>query len=423
MVKEKKIFKDTFIVVAANLVNYAGTFVMAVRISRILGVTALGVFTFIFAFTAVLSVITDFGLSTLLIRKLNEDTSGIASYISKINYFKIITGSVSVILLLVIIYFFSPVYFNLIFAAGIAAVIPKAVQGTYESSIRALMNQAVPSIIKSTNTLVQLFFVYLLLVSRCRLLEVISMILGMEIITAFVFRFVNKVLWGDYGIDPSEKEKRSLQGMKGLLKESFPFFGNSFLALSIPRITVILLGYISFAASVGIFSAASRFANSIGLLSGALFNTYYPVMAHSETRAENKYSLTRKLCLYAFAAGLIIAGCLYIFSDFLIGITFKIPEAVPVLKILAFTVVPILTYTILQSYLFSVHKEKFILKLYSVLWTLNIILSIFLIKMHDFTGAAIATIIIEYLLLIAITVKFFTINSAEEKVPVTNLSL
>lgn len=319
MVKEKKIFKDTFIVVAANLVNYAGTFVMAVLIGRILGVTVLGQFTFIFAFTAVLSVITDFGLSTLLIRKMNEDTSGIALYLTKINYFKIITGSVSVVLLLAVIYFFSPAYFNLIFAAGISAVIPKAVQGTYESSIRALMNQAVSSIIKSTNTLVQLFFVYLLLVSRCGLLEVMAMILGMEIITALVFRFVNKVLWGDYGINTAEKEKRSLHGIKDLLKESFPFFGNSFLALSIPRITVILLGYISIATSVGIFSAASRFANSIGLLSGALFNTYYPVMAHSETGPENKYTLTRKLSLYAFGAGIIIAGCLYIFSDFLIG--------------------------------------------------------------------------------------------------------
>jgi O-antigen/teichoic acid export membrane protein len=410
---------------AANLVNYAGTFVMAVFISRILGVTALGEFTFIFAFTAVLSVITDFGLSTLLIRKLNEDTANISGYISKINLFKVTAGFISVLLLLTVMYFFSPVNFNLVFTAGIAAVIPKAVQGTYESSIRALMNQLVPSIIKSANTLVQLFFTFLLLVSGYRLLEVMVMILGMEIITALVFKFVNIVLWSDYGINTASEEKGLLKCIKDLLKESFPFFGNSFLALSIPRITVILLGYISFAPAVGIFSAASRFANSIGLLSGALFNSYYPVMAHSETSAENKYALTKRLSLYAFGAGLLIAGSLYVLSDFLINITFKIPEAVPVLKILAFTVVPVLTYTILQSYLFSVHKEKFILKLYAVLWSLNIIISVLLIKMSNFTGAAIASIIIEYALLAVIAFKFFTINSAEEpeKIPLTDLSI
>jgi O-antigen/teichoic acid export membrane protein len=175
---------------------------------------------------------------------------------------------------------------------------------------------------------------------------------------------------------------------------------------------------------VGVFSAASRFANSIGLLSGALFNSYYPVMVHSETSAENKYALTKKLSMYAFAAGLIIAVTLYLLSGFLISNTFRIPEAVPVLKILAFTVVPVLTYTILLSYLFSVHEEKFILKIYVFLWTLNIILSVILIKLNDFTGAAIAAVIIEYLLLIAVSIRFFTINSEAitGKIPVTNLS-
>ncbi|RPI17132.1 MAG: hypothetical protein EHM58_10480 [Ignavibacteriae bacterium] len=412
MVKEisQKIYKDTFLVVISNVINYASTFVLAVFISRMLGVDVLGQFTYIFAFTAILSVITDFGFSTLLVRKVNEDRSNANNYIKKINLFKFIVGVVSVLILLIIIYFTSNSNFNLTFSAGIAAVIPKAIQLTYESSIRALLNQLVPAMIKSINSLIQLVIAYYLIFSKFHLFEILLMILLMEILTAIVFRYVNHALWKKQIGNISHAGKISLNGMRSLLKESSAFFGNSFLALSIPRITIIILGYISSAFAVGVFSAGFRFANGIGLISGALFNSYYPVMSHSETTNETKYELSKKFILYAFGAGFIAAIALFFLSNFLIDFTFKIEEAKPVLKILAFSVIPILVYTILISYLFSVHKERFMLVLYSIIWAVNIILSTILISAHNYIGAAIATIIVEYTLMITLLVKFYSLN-------------
>lgn len=412
MVKEitQKIYKDTALVVLSNTINYASTFVMAVFISRMLGVDVLGQFTFIFAFTAILSVVTDFGFSTLLVRKVNEDRNNAFKYIREINFIKVCIGAVSIGLLLTVIYFVSNNNFNLTFAAGIAAVLPKALQSTYESSIRVLLNQLIPAIIKSVNSLIQLFAAYLIISSNFHLIEILFMILITESITAIVFKYTNALLWKSRVSSLSEPEKISLSGIKLILGKSFPFFGKNFLSLSTPRVTVVILGYISTAFAVGVISAASRFANGIGLISGALFNSYYPVVSHPGTTDEIKYDISKKFILYAFGAGLVAALTLYFLSGMLINLTFKVEEAKPVLKILAFSVIPILVYTIIHSYLFSVHKEKFILVLYAIIWTANIILSIILISVLNYTGAAIATIIVEYALMLTLLAKFYSLD-------------
>jgi O-antigen/teichoic acid export membrane protein len=412
LVKElsRKIYKDTFLVVISNIINYSSTFVLAVFISRMLGVDVLGQFTYIFAFTAILTVITDFGFSTLLVRKVNEDKYNANTFVKEINLVKVIIGFISIILLLAVIYFISNGNFNLTFTAGISAVIPKAIQSTYESSIRALLNQLIPAIIKSINSLIQLSSAYYLIINKFHLFEILLMILVTETITAVVFRYVNKYLWSNQAEGIRLPEKISLSRVKLLLRESFPFFGKNFLSLSIPRITIVLLGYISSAYAVGVFSAASRFANGIGLISGALFNSYYPIISQPGTTDESKYELSRKFIFYAFGLGLFTSLGLFFLSGLLIDVTFKIEEAKPVLKILSFTVIPILVYTIIHSYLFTVHREKFILLLYSIVWAANIILSIVLISIHNYTGAAIATLLVEYSLMITLLIKFYSLN-------------
>jgi O-antigen/teichoic acid export membrane protein len=399
-----KIFKDTLLIVISNLVNYVSTFVIAILISRFLGVTLLGEFTFIFAFSTVLSVVTDFGFSTLLIRKINENRILALRYAAQINRFKLLASVILILLILLIIFLLSKQYFNPAFAIGIALIIPKAFQSTYESSIRALLNQRLPAMIKSLNSLVQLIIAYLLLRSNHALLEIFIMLLVTEIITAIIFKHVSDSLWKKESL-PDETSKPA-ESFGSLARETLPFFGSNVLSFSIPRVSAILLGYLASASALGIFSAAARFAGGIGLLSGALFNSYYPVLTQKDADPLHKYLLTKKLTMYAFAAGMILSLVLYISADFLISITFRIPQSVPILRIMAFFVIPVLTHTVLQSYMLSVHKEKFILKLHLIIWVMNFIIGFILIIKMSHTGAAVTSLISEYVFLIILFVGF-----------------
>ena len=379
---------------------------LAVMITRILGVDALGEFTYIFAVSSILAVISELGLSQLLVRKINAERTLIFSLIRNVNILKIFISIGCVLSTSIIFYIFPGLNLNLTLVIGIAVIIPKTIQATFDSSVRALQKQAIPSVIKSINTLLQIIFAYFILENTGSLLNIFIMIIIMETLTMIMFYIINKVLWNRSGILFADSIPYSYSYIKPVLKESFPFFGSSFLALSIPRIIVIILGYMTNAVSLGIFSAASRFANGVGLFSGALYNTFYPAMTNPETPANEKYALARKFTLYAFIAGLMISLAIYFLAEILIDITFRIPEAVPVLKLLGFSVIPILTYSVIQPYLISTQNEKYIFRTYILVWLLNIILGLFIIHHHGYIGAAFGNVIIEYVILIILFYKF-----------------
>lgn len=390
----------------SNIINYGGMFVLAVMITRMLGVDALGEFTYIFAVSSILAVISELGLSQLLIRKINAERALIFSLVRNVNILKIFI-SIGCVLSTSIIFYFSPgLNLNHTLLIGIAVVIPKTIQATYDSSIRALQKQAIPSVIKSINSLMQIIFAFFILLSAGRLLNIFIMILIMETLTMFSLYFMNKILWNRSGSTFSSLIPYSYSYIKPVLAESFPFFGSSFLALSIPRIIVIILGYLTNAVSLGIFSAASRFANGVGLFSGALYNTFYPAMTNPETPAGEKYALARKFTLYAFFIGLMVSLAIYFLAEILIDLTFRIPEAVPVLKLLGFVVIPVLTHTILQSYLFSLKFEKFIAYFYILLWIFNLISCLILVKFYGYWGAAISAFTFEYIVMITLFILF-----------------
>lgn len=228
----------------------------------------------------------------------------------------------------------------------------------------------------------------------------------METLAMFSFYFMNKLLWNRLGNIFSSLIPYSFSYIKPVIKESLPFFGSNFFALSIPRIIVIILGYLTNAASLGIFSAASRFANGVGLFSGALYNTFYPAMTNPENSDETRYVLARKFTLYAFIAGLVISLAIYFLAEILIDLTFKIPEAVPVLKLLGFVVIPVLTHTILQSFLFSQKYERFISYFYILLWIFNLITCLILVNLYGYWGAAISAFTFEYIVMITLFILF-----------------
>ncbi len=390
----------------SNIINYAGMFVLAVMITRFMGVDALGEFTYIFAISSILSVVSEFGLSQLLIRKINSDRSLIFSVVKNVNVFKFLLSAICVIAAGFVLSIVPGSTFNMTIAAGIALIIPKAIQTTYESAIRALMNQKLPSIIKSINSLIQIIVAYFILVRTADLFSLLAMIFIMECITACVFKFACSRIWRNSGITQLPALPFSFSFIKLLIKEAFPFFGSNFLSLSISRVILIILGNLTTQVTLGIFSAASRFSNGVGLLSGALYNTFYPAMTDPVTPIEVRYSLAKKFSLYAFLAGLLISFTIYFNAGILIDLTFKIPEAVPVLKLMAFVVIPILVYSVIQPFLFSFHHEKFVLRTYLAIWILNIFTSLYLININGYMGAAVSSLIADYLILLTLLIKF-----------------
>lgn len=387
---------------AANLINYGGMFILAIMITRLLGVDALGEFTLIFSFVLILTAVTDLGVSQMLVRRLISERGKAWSIIKSVNRFRLKYSLACVIALIAVMYFIPGAHLTAAFVVGIAIVIPKTLQSAYDSSIRAMQQQRLPAIIKSAVTLLQIVFVYIVLLGSPALVYVMIILLVTELLAMGAFYLTAEDLWKR----ESDIKSSGLIPVKPFIKEALPFFGNTIFALSIPRIIMILLGYITSAASLGIYSAASRFTGGIGLVSGALYNTYYPVMTGSKVTPAESFRLTARLAVYALGFGVLIASALFVLSDILIGFSFKIPEAASVLKILSVTVIPILIYSVLQPYLISLHRESFIFKSYIAIFVLILPAAIMLIHFYGYFGAAYASATAELLFCCVLAYEF-----------------
>ena len=402
----RNIFSVTAVTSLLNAVNFGGNFVLAVIIGRSLGVESLGLFSFILAVVMIAGVVTDFGFSTLLVRKFSERPAEAFSAMASFNRIKIIIALIVFAMLAATGLLFSKQFISITFACGAAVILPRLFQSTYESAMRALMHRVWPVAVKSVTTLLQLILSFVFLSSGGTLMHVFAVILITEITSAVFMKFTSAafIARAGYSTASSNSPKPSAS-----IKESFPFFLFNFFSLSIQRIYPISLEYMISSAAVGVFSAAYRFTSGAGLVTGALSNAYYPVMVSAAMKTDDntRYRLTQKVALYALAAGTALAAVLYFGADVIIDFTFKIEAAKEVLRIISFAVIPLFVYTVLQAYLISVHMEKFLVGVYGAAWVLAIILSIALIPSRGYIGVAFVTITIEYLLLIVQLIAFF----------------
>jgi O-antigen/teichoic acid export membrane protein len=406
----RKIFKDTGWVLSLNSVNYASAFVIAVLVSRFLGVKELGDYTFIAALTSVMYLVADFGLTTLIVRKIGVDKSATLSVIKSAAVIKLSIGVVLFGGLIVYIVLTPAIVDSFgkdlqpqhILLLGTAAVFPRLLQANYESAIRVFGIQKYPTIIRSVNSLFQIGFGLWALSAGLQLLGVFSVILIFEMLTAIVFSVTNKIVLKKNGfLSPAGTRGQAPlhYGVKTLIRESSIFFLYNFLRFSMPVTVIFLVQYLRSSESVGIYSAAARFVGGIGLLTGAVFNSYYPLISNLAKDENLKLTLTRKLLGYSLAAGFVIVIVILSLSNALIDLTFKIQDSKAVLRILSFGILPTMVLPVIQSYMFSTHSEKFNLKILLLVWILNLFLTYLLVNFYDYSGAAISFVVCEYVLI------------------------
>lgn len=404
----KRILKDLSWVIVLNFVNYSSSFFIAVLITRFLGTFELGTYTFITAIGSLIYLISDFGLTTLLVRKITENKDKTYEQIRSVNAVKIILCTVLLSILAIGIGIKIKNFDTLLFI-GCITVLPRLLQTSYEASIRAFLKQKYPTIIRSVNSFIQILGSIILLINGMGLISILLMLMVSEILTAIVF----KVSAAKIASRNKPSASLSIESIRRVFKEGSTFFGLNFLVFSMPRGNIILLEYITSTVSVGIFSAGVRFINAIGLFTGALFNTYYPLISNIKEDVKLKYELTKKLVLYASLIGIAGSSFLFLLAGPLINLTFRIPEAKLILKITAFTVLPIIVYTVVQPFFYTIYKEKFLFKLFAIAFVLNFILSIILISMYGYTGCAVVTIVIEYFLVTGQVIKLYNLSEED----------
>ena len=100
-----KYTKNTFYVSLSTIIESAISYLIIILISRYLGAEGLGQYSFLFSFVALFFLVTDFGLSTLLVNDISKNKKLVSRYVSNIFSFNIITGLISLLVYVIIALF------------------------------------------------------------------------------------------------------------------------------------------------------------------------------------------------------------------------------------------------------------------------------------------------------------------------------
>src|SRR5450756_3160242 len=84
MSTRRRIFKNTAVLASADIFTRLMRFALAIVIARTLGPAGYGVYAFAFSFAEVYGVISDFGMSNLIIRDTSREKKYLARYVGNI---------------------------------------------------------------------------------------------------------------------------------------------------------------------------------------------------------------------------------------------------------------------------------------------------------------------------------------------------
>jgi O-antigen/teichoic acid export membrane protein len=383
----RRLTHGSLTLIVSNLSSAALGFVLSLILGRGLGEVGFGRWTFCLAWASALTMLSQFGLNTLVTREAARDKG-------RANQF-LIGGLVAQFLfslLLGSLLLFAPsLGFDPESSAGLRLTILLIVAGTVYSSFAALFRAfewMLPILwLNVGGLLLQLPWSILVLRSGGSVLELIIVAGEVQLIQLI---FAGGLWW--FKLRPIAGPLRvAPHTVRQMVRQSLPFAVAGLVGALQMRSSPLMLGYLRGAAEVGWFGAAARFTEAAKLIPNGIAGAVFPALAASDslTAGENLFRIfNRTLIVSAFAAAIGLS----LFSRLLLGFTYgpDFLEAIWPLIWLAIGLIPNLINGGLELYLYANGDEVYVTWLGVVGVLVQVIASLPLISFFGASGAALA---------------------------------
>jgi O-antigen/teichoic acid export membrane protein len=377
--------------VVSNLSSAALGFVLSLSLGRGLGEVGFGRWTFCLAWASALTMLSQFGLNTLVTREAARDKA-------RGNQF-LIGGLVAQLLFSLLLgsgLLFAPnLGFDSESSAGLRLTILLIVAGTVYSSLAALFRAfewMLPILWLNVGGLhLQLPWPIQVLRSGGGVRELITVAGEVQVIQLVaalgLWWFKLRPVAGPLRVEPP--------AVRQMVRQALPFAVAGLVGALQLRSSPLMLGYLRGAAEVGWFGAAARFSESAKLIPNGIAGAVFPALAASGSLAagleahENLFRMfNRVLVVTGFAAAIGLS----LFSRLLLGLTYgpDFLQAVWPLIWLALGLIPNLINGGLELYLYANGDETYVTWLGIAGVIVQVIASLPLILLFGASGAAIA---------------------------------
>jgi PST family polysaccharide transporter len=359
---------------------------LVLYLARRLPAEGFGVYAFLLAYLAFFQVLSDYSIDTVLVRKLSGKDVDRARVLSAGLALKLGIGLVSAVVAAAAAGVVSGgrVPFDLALAA--ALTLPAGLAGAYRAYFRATLE------IRS---------VFLLNLARALLLlvAVVGMVaIGGGLRGIFLAMAAASLVW--FVIVARLLRHRVPQGFKvdvetwrELLRGALPLFLNALAMTLSLRIGQILLMSLRGPVEVGLLAAASRVSEAFSIVTEALMNTVYPLLAGQFQResAELMRTAERSARYLVVCTGIPVILCA-VDSTTIVQVLFgpSFTASARLLEVLVFTALLGASGTVILNLLVATHHEKPLYRNTLLFAAINVAASALLIRLQGDLGAAVA---------------------------------
>lgn len=389
----RKIAKNSTVLLVSQIISYILAFFYTIYSARYLGTVGFGILSFALAFGALLSIVTELGLSTLTVREVSRKKEQASKYIGNTLLIKIGLSVLTLALMFIIVavYKYPPetaaiVYFiTLSFIIGAFTNIFYSIFQAYEKMEYQSVGQIINSIIMFTGILL---IIYLgLSIVDFGLIYLIASIISL--IFGFVICAWNFML---------PKLEIDTEFWKFLVIEAIPLTLSSAFLLIAFRVDTILLNQINGASAVGIYNAAFGLMTALMFVPQVYVVAIFPLLSRFNESSKEMLKISyEKSFKYLIILGLPIAVGTTLIASPVILFIYKsgFSGSIIALQILIWSIPIIFVNYILGTAINSINKQRQMVKSTFIVMLMNIILNLIFLQYFSYVAASVITVLTE----------------------------
>lgn len=398
------VLRNTAQLYFAEVINQMTMFFITIMMSRSLDPSEYGLFAFAFAFVSMFSIISDMGISTMIIRKIAQFPRKLKSIFWSSFFLK---GLLSFIALSVIYFAYTAYSQNqsdIIVVLFISSyVILYSFIKYYFSLFRAKELMHYEVIVKVVFSLSLLAACYYVFTNSLSLIDYLYSYLGAILVgfllgTYFVFVHILNL----------RIEVPKLQ-MKQVLVQSFPYSISYFFVNIYFWIDSVMIEYFHGTSDVATYSVAYKIVFALSLIPFFFMNAIYPRLSkHYKFSTQSFHKYIQFALRYITLISLAVFPTLFLLAEIIIVLLYTdvYIQSVMVFKIILWAQL-FAFYSYIFMYVFnSMDKPLYYTYTVGFCLMLNIVLNLLLIPTWSYIGASIATVSTEFVALIILAIIY-----------------
>lgn len=382
-----------------NLIRIALGLTVSIYLTRFLGPHDYGILSYAVSLTGILSPIATLGIDAILLRNVIQDKTQEKILLQTARVLKLVAGLSLSVLTIIYVYFTREDRTVIIIIAILMVGITANSLNVYKEYIVSVNKMRLIAYASIFSLILSNFFRVGLILSNANVIWFATTIVSADVLKVIALRFYYKK------ISEFQEKYFSWTVAKKLLNDSWPLIFTSFAGIIFIYADQIIIEYFYDFEKVGIYASAVRLILFFTLIPSIISNMIYPKVIELYKQNEKESFIKKMTRLYFFH---FIFATLLITFFLLLGKTIILTlygdvfiESADILKIYSFTFVFVFFNPMNNKLLMIENLQKLMLVRNLIGLVINLLLNFLLIPVFGLKGAAFATVISQFAIMIS----------------------